>query len=216
MLAELYDKFVAGKAAAWTAIFTCVLCVFSALLWQVSRDANRASVATQRAFLNYGQLPPMKVPNGTILKGTSWSFIWANSGTTPTKKAVMQSNVYIGQESLQPGLDFDRLPQSERISFALGPKGAIQMKPVSVSVQDLEDLEAGRKHIFFWGWTSYRDIFSDTPDRLSEFCVELTNVVWPKASDHTDLTGDVNFLNPPCKTHNCYDEECEDYKARTK
>jgi hypothetical protein len=89
------------------------------------------------------------------------------------------------------------------------------MTPIQISSEDLEKVAEGKKHLFVWGWTTYRDIFTGTPKRLSEFCTEVVSITWTKP-DHTDAASDINTVNPPCPTHNCYDEDCVDYSSRTK
>ena len=78
-----------------------------------------------------------------------------------------------------------------------------------------------------------------TPDRLTEFCVELTHLTvtmlspTPQATDKKDIQkntgGSAETVNPEspnailagfqwqeCPTHNCYDEDCKDYAERVK
>ena len=225
----------AGKAAAWTAVFTFALTVFSGLLWWVNRQAGTTSVVTQRAFVTYGGMSVVKLPEDTKpeeikpptvankarpqapvetkLKGINVYFTWANSGTTPTKTLVMERNVAVGLGVPQKGIDFDRLPQGEKTGYVLGPKAAVQMQPVFVSIDDVEAAAAGKKHIFFWGWLVYHDVFENTPVRLSEFCIDFSDITWTKP-DHRDFSGDISFATPPCPVHNCYDEGCEDYRLR--
>lgn len=211
----LWNTFFANRAPAWTAFSTVVLMVFSGLLWKVSDRANETSIVTQRAFLTNSGILPVKVINNQRLAGVNFFVVVGNSGTTPAKDAIEQSTVSIGQPIPQRGLDFDSLPQSERLVYVLGPKATMQMTPMFVSVSDLEAAEQGKKHIFFWGWTTYHDIFNGTPTRLSEFCVQITSVAWSKP-DHSSPLTDVNFGSPPCQTHNCYDEDCEDYSRRVR
>jgi hypothetical protein len=197
----------------WTCIFTGVLMVFSGLLYIVSNKANETSVATQRAFISFSGPGFVKITNGKKLRGVNILYAMSNSGTTPARSGVSEWNLSLGPTAPQRGLDFDKLPQSERLSIVLGPKANFQLTPIAISMEDLEAVGAGKKHLFFWGWTTYRDIFSGTPVRLSEFCTDITGITWAKA-DHTDAMGDINTSNPPCPTHNCYDEDCEDYSRR--
>ena len=115
----------------------------------------------------------------------------------------------------QKGTNFDDLPQSERTIFVLGAKGGIQLPPMFVPASELDAAEQGKTHIFAWGWTTYRDIFPDSQMHLTEFCTDISTVAFTKP-DHTDFTGDLNFGTPSCPTHNCFDNECEDYAVRTK
>lgn len=185
MLKSIYNRLFDGKAGAWTAAFTCVLAVFSYLLWQVSRDANNTSTATQAASVSSFGPGIVKVPNadGKTLKGYNIFFNWANSGTTPTKSTVMQANVSMGSSSPSKGFDFSTLQQSSSVTAVLGPKAGIQVPPNFVSI---EDVQQGKKHMFFWGWVVYHDIFSDTP-RLSEYCSTSKVPVGPNRITPTRL-----------------------------
>lgn len=199
----------------WTTIFTGFLVVFSGLLYEVSHKANETSIVSQRAFVNFSGPAYAKDTQGKILNGVNIYYGITNSGTTPAKNAVSQWNFSLGPIVPDRSTDFEGLPQSERISFVLGPKAFIQLKPVHLSVQDLEAVGQGKEHLFFWGWTTYHDIFPGTPMRLSEFCTEIDSLVWTN-SEHTNASTDLNTVNPPCPTHNCYDEDCSDYQTRTK
>src|SRR5271156_547279 len=81
------------KSGMWTALFTCALCVFSYLLWTVSRDAGDASILAQRAFItvtNVGVIGKTIDHNLKILTGYDFNLGWMNSGETPTKIATYQ------------------------------------------------------------------------------------------------------------------------------
>jgi hypothetical protein len=216
MLGQIYNRLFEGKAAAWTAIFTCVLAVFSYLLWEVSKEANNTSAATQAASVSSFGPSLVKVTNadGKTLKGYNIFFTWINNGTTPTRSALMQANVSVGQDRPSKGLDFSSLPQSQSLTAVLGPRAGIQMPPAFISTEDVESVQDGKKHMFFWGWAVYHDVFSSTA-RLSEYCFDVQGATWTKA-DHNDATGDLSLATPPCGVHFCFNEECEDYQSRTK
>jgi hypothetical protein len=212
----IYRKLFVGKSAAWTAIFTCVLCIFSYLLWQVSDAANRLAIATQAASIS--SVGPVIIkqanPDGKTLKGWNIVFGWINSGNTPTKTAELQSNVYVGTASPSKGLDFSQLPQDRIVTAVVAPHQAMQLTPGFVTLQDADDVTAGKKHMFFWGWAVYHDGI-DPRARLAEYCFNVEAVTFPK-TDHADFTQDASFISNPCGVHFCFDEDCEDYKDRTK
>jgi len=216
MHGKIYNVLFEDKAAVWTAIFTCVLAVFSYLLWDVSKEANNTSTATQAASVSSVGPFITKVPSddGKKLKGYNVVFTWANSGTTPTRAVVMQSNITIGSQVPSKELDFNKLQQSKSLTAVLGPKAGLQTPANYVALEDIEHVVQGKTHMFFWGWAVYKDIFSETP-RLSEYCYDIQGAVWTKP-DHADPATDMTLDNPPCGVHFCFNEECEDYKARTK
>jgi hypothetical protein len=208
-----WNTFFANRAAAWTALATVALTIFSGLLWKVSDRANETSIISQRAFLTNNGPAIIKIADGPKLKGLNFVFAVSNSGTTPAKNAISEQDVAFWRTGPQKGFNFEDLPQVEKVTFVLGPKASFQLNPMFVSIEQLESVAQG-KYIIFWGWFTYRDIFNNTPLRLSEFCLEINNVTWAK-TDHTDASGDVFLVYPPCPTHNCYDEDCEDYAKRT-
>jgi hypothetical protein len=214
---HIINFFFTGKTSQWTAFATVMMMVFSGLLWHVSDVANETNRETQRAMLSSSGpiIQKVNMPDGKTLKGFSVTYFWANGGTIPAKEGRAQFNLSLGATRPTTGLDFMSLPQSSTIPFVLGPKGAIQMAPVSISREEMDAVEQGKLHLFFWGWVIYRDGLLDTPRRLSEFCTDITNVTWSKP-DHTDATVDIVTSSPPCETHNCYDEQCADYSALAK
>jgi hypothetical protein len=211
----LWNTFFANRAPVWTAAATVVLVVFSGLLWKVSDRTNETSITSQRAFISFSGPYIVADVKDKKMKGTNVYWVMANSGTTPADGVVIESNMSLGQAVPEKGIDFDGLPQTERQKLVLGPKGSYQFKPLYLSIEDWDAIANAKEHLFFWGWVTYHDIFNGTPERLSEFCTDITKVNWNK-EDHSDPTGGINTINPPCPTHNCYDEECEDYNERTK
>jgi len=195
-------------------ISTILLVVFNCLLWRVSSDANKATVQIQRAFLTSSG--PIILNNPLVedkpLIGFTANMLWTNSGTTPTTTAIVQANIAIVSESSQFA-NFDTLPQSSKKTIVIGPKAIVPTDSTAISIKDLEAIAQGAKHGFFWGWAVYRDIFPDTPMRLSEFCIDFNDPKWTK-KDHTDRNGNMVVDTPACPVHNCYDEHCRDYTAK--
>jgi len=211
----IWQTFFANRAPAWTAVATIALGVFSFLLWKVNDRANETSIDSQRAFINFtGPLYVQDIQNN-VVKGTNVYWGMSNSGTTPANAVVFEWNLSLGQSVPDKPIDFDSLSQNEREHLVLGPKANYQMKPVYISLDDWEKVVDGKEHLFFWGWAVYRDVFTDTPPRVSEFCTDITSAAWvsPKIP-HSSLKNGIKTVNPSCPTHNCYDENCEDYRRR--
>jgi hypothetical protein len=216
---DFVHKYFIGKAGAWTALFTCVLTVFTGLLYLVNNQANRTAIESQRAFINFSgaQFQPDVDPKTKQLRGTRVYWNMTNNGTTPANTVEIEWNLSLGSVAPDKNTDFDSLPQTERQRLVLGPKASYIFKPVYLSMEDWENVADGKEHLFFWGWAVYKDIFDRTPVRLSEFCTDVTNVTWSNPSlKHTDINNPLSTVNPPCPTHNCYDENCEDYSKRTR
>jgi hypothetical protein len=208
--------FGGGKAAMWTAVFTAALCLFSGLLYKVSKQATEASVASQRAFVSFvglGGIDKINAPGGTSITSYGFHIPMVNSGSTATKLSTYEISVATLDSAPSATIDFESLPHSERSIYVFGPKQAFDGKPVLIQQNTLSEVEQGRKHLMIWGWNVYRDIFVGTPIHLSEFCMDVTELHWTKA-DHTDPSTEMKVAYEPCPTHNCYDEDCFDYSTR--
>ena len=57
----------------------------------------------------------------------------------------------------------------------------------------------------------YRDYFPETVKRITGFCSEIAMV--STKSDLNDPSSNLTIVMVPCKGHNCYDEDCQDYKT---
>jgi DNA-binding winged helix-turn-helix (wHTH) protein len=62
----------------------------------------------------------------------------------------------------------------------------------------------GAVTIFFWGWTTYDDIFSK--HHITMFCTQMIDVA---GGDPTDGRNTFQMFYQSCQIHNCADEECE-------
>jgi hypothetical protein len=236
MLNKIFNFAFAGKAGMWTAIFTAVLTLFTALLYQVSKDATDTQRNSQRALLSFNNLSlGVRNVSGTTTPDLSGKWLseqifvnFVNSGDTPTGAVVLRTSIHDWPEDLPKGYQFPL--DGEKINATVGPK-APYADPGIIPVAMLAETWKGQAHLFVWGDVAYRDIFPNDPERLSEFCVEITHVTvgWivppqnlpgkspavPSALDapNVQLTG---FQWQPCKEHNCYDEDCSDYSDAVK
>jgi hypothetical protein len=127
-MSKLYSVLFHNKSAAWTSIFTCVLMIFSVLLYFANRDANDTSIATQRAFISWlGMGTVEKVPgDGSPLTGYNFHLPMINSGTTATKYAIYELAPWISTSVIQQTTDFDALQQSEQGRFCVRAKASIR------------------------------------------------------------------------------------------
>jgi len=233
----LWEHCIKNRAAAWQAICAVVLSVFTILLYRVSDRATETSRASERAFINFSHLGSgvtLVAPGDGNWTGQEFDLNWINNLNTPANDIVIQANVQAWRSPALPlGYDF---PENRQNALAvIGPKGTYGTI-ARVSKVDLMDAWQANSHIFFWGSVVYRDIFPDDPDRLSEFCVEMTHVTFagsPQAINQAPPktgvgqaigqptiaptpAGVVAFQWEACREHNCYDQGCKDYSACVK
>lgn len=218
MLTRIWNFLFRGKAAAWTALFTGVLTVFTYKLYQVANAANETSREGQRAFVSFSGITPLANltdPTRATRLGLEVQVKWSNSGTTPAQDALGAASAQLWASELPDGFDFKDLPGVKGQTLAIGPKGegALSMQlPVNL----LASQRAGTSRLYVWGWAVYKDIFSDDPDRLNEFCTEVTHVAIPADKTMEDPNANVGWALAQCNRHNCYDEDCPDYSERVK
>jgi len=210
-------KIFDGKSGMWSAIFAGFLVVFTFLLYKVADRQDETSRMTQRATVSFGGLQAgQKIisPDGKKWMAEQVLVVWANSGETPARTGLSQSNWQAWPYELPDGFNFPDLATSDKRPFVLSPKG-IGSTPLVIPMENFDSVIQGKSHTFVWGWVVYHDIFQGTSKHLTEYCVELANIRATKP-DVTDPTADLTWQTTTCKEHNCYDEDCIDFAARTK
>ncbi|MFZ3217691.1 MAG: hypothetical protein WA192_16655 [Candidatus Acidiferrales bacterium] len=208
-----------GINAALAVIGVFAICIYGDQLSQM-RTANEISkeslVSVQRAFVGFsGAIIGMKIPDGigkhivTMRLNTPW----INSGNTPTKDAVSQVNWISLPGGLPDNFSYPDLANAPKSQFALGPKVAGNTT-LDVPIEYFEATSKKTTRLFVYGWFTYRDIFSNTPLRLTEFCDEIIDVKanFPLSDPNANVTWGVAL----CGSHNCNDEQCEDYQLHAK
>jgi hypothetical protein len=146
---------------------------------------------------------------------------WENGGGSPTVdgRASYGHTLTFGMAEVT---DFTK-PDFSDVPFVAGPKSTGNLL-VDVPLNALDGVEKKKNRAFLWGWLVYRDTFKDTPKHLTEFCIEIRDVI-ATAEISSDLTKPPDLSDPKtrftldpatCPQHNCYDENCSDYTEKTK
>ena len=178
-----------------------------------NKISKESLVSVQRAFVVFSG-----VVYGTKFADSSGKNVvtmrlnapWQNSGNTPTKDAVSQVNWISLPQGLPDNFIYPDIGTIPKSQFALGPKVAGNTT-MFVPIEYFEAALHRKTRLFVYGWFTYRDIFSATPARLSEFCDEIINV--KSSAPMGDLNASVTWELSLCPKHNCYDEQCEDYQS---
>jgi len=221
-LTKFYNIFFNNRAAVWTAVFTGVLSVFTLMLYRVSQSTDETQRTSERAFLNF--IGPVDGPkilgNDGKWTGQEIAINWNNSGNTPARNLTIQTNTMPFMPDIPKEYDFPLATEKKRA--VIGPKQNYGTDVV-IPQTSLADAWHSKARLFIWGTVIYKDVFPNNPDRLTEFCIELTHLTLgqkgqfkvPKPSDidAPDATL-VGFQWETCRAHNCYDEDCKDYKER--
>lgn len=171
---------------------------------EISRDNL---VSAQRAFVSFSpEIQPYYV---SIKEGSpkiaSWEFQIPvrNSGTTPTHQ--LQDHVFIKSmpNTLPDNFDFQDFEEGHPAFIA--PQDHISYVTDTVSVDDVNHLKAGTKHLYVYGWARYRDAFAGTPIHVTQFCYELHAT----EGNFSNTKGPWITRATLCSIHhNCSDDEC--------
>jgi hypothetical protein len=141
--------------------------------------AQRNVTAAQRAFV--------------YLDSLSWSNtggyvsitpIWANSGTTPSRRLRISTNWKASHGELSPGFEirYSRPPDD----LFLGPNGKAELGEVLIPLRDIQAAIEERLQLHVWGRATYEDVFEGTKPHFFDFChrVEATGAI----PDNVSLT----------------------------
>jgi len=216
----IWNTFFRDRSAAWTALFTGVLVLFTYKLWQVAERADDTSRATQRAFIGLAGIGGgvgLTSPDRKTRLGQEVYVNWVNSGTTPAKNAVtnISEQPWPSTSDLQ-GFDFHDLNPATKQPLLIGPKETSGIR-TAIPLDFLRNQRDGKARLYFWGWIIYDDIFPGDPPRLTEFCTEMIQVsIGPADKDISEPNSFLGWNTQRCPQHNCYDEGCLDYAARIK
>jgi hypothetical protein len=131
---------------------------------------------------------------------------WINSGNTPTRNM----SVHVDYELRDTALPDDFVFSYERSSIPamIAPHGAIESAFRNISSEDLTMIKEGRKFFYAWGTATYRDVFPDTPDRITRFCVFAINVSGDPLRGWHEQNNPLEIIFATYSRHNCADEDC--------
>jgi len=209
---QFWSNYITGKEAAWTAIFTLVLTVFTGVLAWVGYTANKNTVVSQRAFISISGFGGNKIlgHDGKTIVGVQFLTGWQNGGSTPTRKAVTHCSWQHWSPELPSSFEFPDIPDpinGPDRPFVVAPHGVTTV-PMIIPMAEWQDVSAGKTRLYVWGGQLTTTLLAAHQERLSEFCAEITNV--------SIAPTEVTWQTVSCKIHNCYDEDCSDYAKRAK
>jgi hypothetical protein len=188
-----------------------IACIYSAQLFQMveSNRINRDALeSVQRAFVSPRRVEVTPIPDNKSKQavGVQIEFGWDNNGTTPAKTLTQHISTRWDDKPIPDNFDFpdEWLPGEEHITNPtyIGPKSSLGGGIFIVPVPILMAIQKGTRHVYYWGWAKYHDVFSQ--EHLTEVCFELKSNGTPLGS-----TSNFPFRLDECTKHNCIDEDCK-------
>jgi len=173
--------------------------------------AEQALIAGQRAFVSvaFNHSAAKDIKTNQI---THWTFtpVWINAGDTPTRNMTNHINIHLFDGEMPRDWDFPDLWSSQvrpedRIPIPLGisPKNSVNGQSLSIPIDKIDDVIAGKKSLYMWGQAIYNDVFPETKKHITRFAVRI--LVGGNPRDASQISFSDSFL----WTYNCSDEECE-------
>lgn len=225
------------SSAFWTAIFTGLLCIFTYLLYQVSRDSTNTAKEQARAVVSFGGFvvgPILNDPKTGEWVGQQFQINWFNNGSLPGKTATFQQDAQQFFGDLPKTYDFPL--SGEKSEGTVPPRGQFGTT-ITIPRSVLEDNWHTKNRLFVYGTTVYKDGFAEDELRVSEFCSEIYQITvgyttppqvgpaktQPAVPPKPPIMGDpgtailaVSWRSCSHAAHTCYDEDCSDYKEQVK
>lgn len=187
--------------------------VFLLLAFRESRragnTAEQAMIVSNRAYVHYG---------GCIwISHRAWEDqhlfwrirpAWLNSGNTPTRNLVVLVNYQLRDNPLPADFDYTIAQTGPRIPAGIAPKNKIESWAYDLNGTDLRMVQDGKKYFYVYGVATYRDVFTGTPEYVTRFCVEASNITGdPEKPWHKD-ENPMHIAFRVYGAHNCEDGDC--------
>jgi hypothetical protein len=194
---QTYNGAVSAAATVFIAIFTVVLA-------RVARVAGRNFREVERAFIFVEQFIVTPVFNDRYIRAWKIVPVFKNSGTTPSKNALLCMGVEqtASANELPDNFPFEANASHKIMPISIGPGAQLHGPAIEYQVVDLEYIRTIQNHQYIWGWVDYDDVFRRTTRHRSEFCFEV-QVLGDPAINNSSL-----ISLSPHKKYNGADSEC--------
>jgi hypothetical protein len=176
-----------------------------------STDIARVSmIASERAYVHHGDMrwtSHLNITSQTIY----WRLQagWNNSGNTPTRGLRLWTEWLLQDKELPEDHVFDIPSNAKFVPAMLAPGANTIGRRFNISGEDLAAVAAGTKHLYLWGRATYKSVFPESGEHVTDFCRKATNITGnPKlAWDKTTNNVGIEFM--AIGWQNCSDEDCE-------
>ncbi len=167
--------------------------------------AKLTMVARDRAYVHHGGFRWISHPSGGDF---FWRIRpqWINSGNTPTRNMGSHVDYSLRDHPLPEDFVFSYVRGD--IPAMIPPHGQIEGGHRDISADDLLLIRDGKKFFYAWGTADYRDVFPDTPDRVTKFCAAATNISGDPHKAWHATENPLEIMFAVYHRHNCTDEDC--------
>jgi cbb3-type cytochrome oxidase subunit 3 len=179
--AYVWQHVFEGKSAAWTALFTGFLVLFTYWLYQVAGQTDLTARNAERAYIVATEIRMTSFADNQPLGAR---VLIANVGHTPAYHmkvlGMMRTGDYPPPDTIELPYPLEHEPQKEStltpgsIPYSMEPKTDT---PVEASM--IEAVKEGkRKRIYVWGTITYQDVFGK--DHFTNYCYMFGGELWKR------------------------------------
>jgi hypothetical protein len=143
---------------------------------QSAETAKRALVATQRALIVNTEINAGVVVDDVSrqLVGFHFFAVFRNSGPTVALNAKCTASLICGFRNIN-GVSHDApAPIASGGSISVGPGVIFNADPIGIALDQIDRLKNNEVAFFIHGHIEYRDIFENTPTRITSVCARIT------------------------------------------
>lgn len=171
--------------------------------------SKTSMIASGRAYVHFNGcrwISHHHIDDGHIFWRVSVN--WINSGNTPTRGLQLYTRHELRDDQLP--IEFEFVPnQTELSPVTIYPKGFASSGEWDITGTDLDAISKYRKYLYIWGIAVYRDVFPDTKEHITRFCVFATNLSGDPLRPWHAETNPFNITFANYLWHNCADEDCD-------
>lgn len=143
-----------------------------------SADIARTSlISTQRAYIRVANYPWLWRPDFDRPGKFFYDItpIVENGGNTQTVDAKINVNSALRDKPLPEGFDFPYT--AEHVFTLIGAHQTVGASNAVISDDNLLLVQKGKKFFYIWGTITYRDVFPNTPEHVTEFCAQIGRIM---------------------------------------
>jgi len=170
--------------------------------------AKSAMVAGNRAFVHYyGCIWRSHTLDSDNRVFWRFSVRWMNAGNTPTRRLRSFVKHEFLDAPMDPSYQFSAAIPTHTTTV-IAAKGEVFTYVVDLFGDELLLVKQQKKRLYIWGVAQYSDVFPESKEYITHFCVEARNLTGDPATPWDDEKNRFDIQFAHYDRHNCMDEDC--------
>jgi hypothetical protein len=143
--------------------------------------AERALIDVQRALMVGQSVQVYPGVRNEMVIAFRMEVLFTNAGNTVAKNFIGNTTVAVFDGQMPDSFNYPDRGAVQPLRGVCGPR-VTMVFPAEIAIQDIVDIQQGRKEGFVYGWVEYNDIFEATRRRRTEYCAKIRVVGDPHTS----------------------------------